>query len=98
LIGELHRDGADEAGHPIVDRGSLRAASDYEGRFAELEAAGYDWINLSLYGSLQGKPLVVVELPSRAVGAARPSINFSGPTRAVSAQGGAIDDLVTFKD
>lgn len=66
-----------------VRREEFREPADYEARFQELLAAGFPWINVSCYGLYEGRLLVVVELPREATGAARTSVNYSGPMRVV---------------
>lgn len=80
----------------IVDRARLRSAAAYAPRFADLLNRGFDWLNVSYYGQLEGRPLVVVEVPpGDPTGAPRTSINFSGPTRAVTDAGGDAAAVVT---
>jgi hypothetical protein len=73
---------------PVVRRTSLRTVEEYRERFEELLGAGYAWINLSLYGEMDEKLLVAVELPRAPVGTQVTSVNISGPTRDVRDAGG----------
>ena len=62
---------------------------EYERRFAELMAKHFRWLNLSYYGVIDGKGLVIVELPNErfARHSSSTSVNFSGPTSVVAASG-----------
>lgn len=89
VLGELGSPQAMEDDRPLVALSSLRTPEEYELRFAELLAQGYSWLNLSYYGLLDGRALVMVEIPGtppRAPGGAT-SINFSGPTQRAAAAG-----------
>jgi hypothetical protein len=73
-----------------IHHDQLRKPSEYEGRFDELLAAGYSWINLSCCGVHNGLLVVTIELPSLDEDdedSLRPgwntSVNLSGPRRDV---------------
>jgi len=87
-IAELspHQFGA--AGLPVIVAAALRSPDQYEPRFNELLAMGFPWLNLSYYGLLDGKGLVVVELPGHSASLSpSTSVNFSGPMTSVAASG-----------
>ena len=89
VLVELGSAQAMEDDRPLDTLSNLRTPEKYELRFAELLAQGHSWLNLSYYGLLDGRALVVVEIPGtppRAPGGAT-SINFSGPTQRVAAAG-----------
>lgn len=88
VVVELHSRSFDEAGIALVSSRDLVSAADYERRFEQLLSTGYGWINLSYYGLLDGRPLVMIELPWSASGATETFVNYSGPSKRVRDAGG----------
>ena len=85
VIAELSRDHFDVRGRPVFAATDLHTVEHYEERFSELMAQGFAWLNLNFYGFLDGKGLVMVEFPNNPPRRCpATSVNFSGPTRAVS--------------
>lgn len=78
----------DAEGAARVDRARLVAVERYRDRFAALLDEGYAWINLHLAGVVDGRWVVIVELPRERATARGTSVNLSGPTRAVVDRGG----------
>lgn len=89
LIAEITGTGADHRGRPFVHRDRLCDADTYSTRFANLVESPFPWINVSYCGILDGAAVVTVECPSAPSEkpGCRPSVNFSGPSRAVQAAG-----------
>lgn len=85
---EVGADDYDGSGLPIVRRASLAKPAAYAVRFSQLVASGYSWLNLSFYGLLEGHPLIAVEVPRSGGTAATTSVNYSGPSKAVTDAGG----------
>lgn len=74
----------DPNGRLLVQAERFASTERYAARFAQLLDLGLPWINLSCVGVLHDKLVVAVEFPSQPSGrAARTSVNFSGPSRAV---------------
>jgi len=73
--------GAD--GRYKVQRDELRTVEEYAPRFATLGASGFPWINLTCLGVIDEQLVVGVELPASPTGAARTSLNYSGPEKRV---------------
>lgn len=72
-----------EDGYLRVPRERLLSNDAFSARFDQLVRAGYSWINLNYLGMHEGAAVVAVEVPRRATGAPKPSINYSGPSRSV---------------
>ena len=70
-------------GQLLFNDADLCAAPSYATRFEDLLRRGYPWINMSYYGRLDARHLVVIELPARPTGSTATSINYSGPSRRV---------------
>jgi hypothetical protein len=89
VIAELGQQQFDALGRPDIVSTDLRTPAEYEVRFSELLTSHLPWINLSYYGLLDGKGLVVVEIPNQrhATVQAATSINYSGPPSEVAAAG-----------
>lgn len=66
-----------------VPRARLLSNDEFSARFDQLVRGGYSWINLSYLGMHEGAAVVTVEVPHHAIGAPKPSINYSGPPRSV---------------
>lgn len=89
VVAELDPNAFDREGRPSIELDALRSPDEYEARFVALMSRGYSWLNLSFYGFIDGKGLVVVELPkseTQTAGAST-SVNLSGPP-AVAAESG----------
>ncbi len=81
VIAELGPDQFDALGRAVVVVADLCTPEQYESRFDALMAKGYSWLNLTYGGLLDGKGLVLVEVP-RGVpnrSGATTSVNVSGP-------------------
>jgi hypothetical protein len=84
-----------EVGSSYDDHGRLRISSDqlltpeaYSGRFDELLARGYAWVNLSCFGIYDGFMLVGVEVQSATTASiSKTSVNYSGPPMSVLRHG-----------
>ena len=89
VITELDVRAIDADGRPRIAVEDLRTPHEYEARFEALMSKGYPWVNLSFYGFLGERGLVVVELPSAELRSPTPStsINFSGPPAIAAASG-----------
>ena len=70
-------------GRPRISRADLVPAHLYTKRYAQILSSGYAWVNLSFVGTLDGTPIIAVELPQATQGIERTSVNISGPPRAV---------------
>jgi hypothetical protein len=88
LVAEINPTDFTAEGKAIVDLRLLERAPTYATRFESLLQAGYDWINLSYYGLLEGVPLVAIELPHAVSGARKTSVNHAGPSNQVAQSGG----------
>lgn len=66
-----------------VHSSRLVDADDFSERFGQLFGAGYAWVNLNYLGEHEGGAVVTLEVPMQARGAPTPSVNYSGPPRAV---------------
>ena len=86
----------DGDGKLIVPSEEMVSLSEFEARFAELEAAGYSWINVCYAGRLPtGLRLVTVETPAEIAGSPRTQVNLAGPSnRALERGGDASADVV----
>ncbi len=89
VIAEVKPKAFDAKGRPRIALGDLRTPDEYEARFVALMSKGYPWLNLSFYGFIDGKGLVVVELPYPEHQTRSPStsVNFSGPPAIAAASG-----------
>lgn len=85
VITELSHDRLDPLGRPVIDAADLQTVAQYEERFSALMSKGLAWINLNYYGLIDGRALVIVEFPQHEPAApGATSVNFSGPSEAVS--------------
>jgi hypothetical protein len=80
---ELSAQGLLPTGQYAVKPGALQTVEEYAERFAALQRAGFAWLNVTCLGVANQRLIVGVELPSTRTGAARPSINYSGPENRV---------------
>lgn len=80
-----------------IEVGECFSLDAYQIRFHELLGRGYSWINLSALGFYEQAILIHVEYPNSESGnVSYTSVNFSGPNRAVTANGYQI--FITLKD
>ena len=71
-----------------IEVGECFSLDAYQIRFQELLGRGYSWINLSALGFFEQAMLIHVEYPNSEYGnASNTRVNFSGPNRAVTANG-----------
>ena len=80
----------DDKHRVIISREVITTPEEYATRFEELTRSGLAWVNMSCYGVYDGRVLVVIELPEKALEANSPvvtSVNYSGPVHGVSQNG-----------
>ena len=84
VVAEVDAGAFDARGRPTICMASLRTPHEYEGRFATLMSSGYAWLNVSFYGFLDGRGVVVIERPQTepAARCASTAVNLSGPPQA----------------
>ena len=89
IIAEVGPDDVDAQGRSVVLVVNLRSPQEYQSRFSELMAQGFSWLNMNYSGLLDGKALVIVEVPRhRSTGSGvETSVNLSGPPSYAAASG-----------
>lgn len=82
---------------PRVRGSAIRTATEYRERFKEVLHSGYSDICLYFLGLLQGRPIVLVNLPESPTGAEHTYVTISAPPRDVVDAGGDATAAMDFR-
>jgi hypothetical protein len=99
LIEFDERPALDGTGRRRISRQQFKSPSEYADRFDEVLEMGYAWVNLSCHGVFEGRLVVGIELPAHpSANRRRTSVNYSGPSAAVIANGWSLSEVMVVLD
>lgn len=90
-----HDSTVDDKGRLQIRKDDLHSPEEFEERFEAIATSRISWVNVSCYGVKNGFMLIGIETPRGVSSSTKPaSINFAGPSTAVTNNGWSSDSVV----